>query len=408
MSGKSFFYTIGITFLVTGNLIGAGILGLPINTGLAGFIPSLISMFIIGGAMLCSAIILSREAIKEKAPTFNYPSLYQAYLGPIGKWAAILANLIILYGLLTAYLTGATTIIVNLFNIHAYKSLVLVAFFLLITTLSITETRAIARYNGLLVVMLFATFVMLLFMTEPHVDLSRLRYRDWMFIPATVPIVITSFHFHNIIPNICQSLDWKMSSIWKIILAGMLIGYVMNVLWTLVTIGALPLTGSEASIYHAFKANLPSTVPLSSIIQNPRFMICAMLFAMLAIVTSYITNGMGLLGFFNDLTTNHFRASSKPLSIALTFCPPLIISLAYPDIFLKALNVVGGIGIVLLFGALPSTLIIKQSRTALGKALGIFMFLIFASIFVFELLQEFGLLQIEPHIEYWNQKFSQM
>ena len=39
--------------MITGNLIGAGILGLPINTGLAGFIPSLIAM--IAGGARCSS-----------------------------------------------------------------------------------------------------------------------------------------------------------------------------------------------------------------------------------------------------------------------------------------------------------------------------------------------------------------
>ena len=36
-----------IAFLITGNLIGAGILALPVNTGLAGLLPALTGMVII-------------------------------------------------------------------------------------------------------------------------------------------------------------------------------------------------------------------------------------------------------------------------------------------------------------------------------------------------------------------------
>ena len=50
---------VSIGFLIVGNLIGAGILALPINTGLSGFIPSLLGLFITSAAMYYSAIILS-------------------------------------------------------------------------------------------------------------------------------------------------------------------------------------------------------------------------------------------------------------------------------------------------------------------------------------------------------------
>ena len=64
--------------------------------------------------MYFTAMVLAGEANATKQENFNYPSLYHKYLGSTGKWVAVLANLIILYGLLTAYLTGGTTIITNI------------------------------------------------------------------------------------------------------------------------------------------------------------------------------------------------------------------------------------------------------------------------------------------------------
>ncbi|MBM3244606.1 MAG: hypothetical protein FJZ15_02285 [Candidatus Omnitrophica bacterium] len=57
---------ISVSLLVVGNLIGAGILALPVNTGLAGFMPSLINMFVFGAAMFYSAVVLAKEANEAK------------------------------------------------------------------------------------------------------------------------------------------------------------------------------------------------------------------------------------------------------------------------------------------------------------------------------------------------------
>jgi tyrosine-specific transport protein len=87
--------------------------------------------------------------------------------------------------------------------------------------------------------------------------------------------------------------------------------------------------------------------------------------------------------------------------LALTFAPPLLIALVYPDIFLVALDVVGGVGIVVLFGILP-TLIVLRDRARSGWLRGFCLLgLLFAlSILGLEIMQETGLLALQPHIEY--------
>ena len=71
-----------ISFLVVGNLIGVGILALPINTGLAGLIPALGGMIVLGGAMFFTALVLAREAVESRKENFNLPSLYRT----AGTW----------------------------------------------------------------------------------------------------------------------------------------------------------------------------------------------------------------------------------------------------------------------------------------------------------------------------------
>ena len=403
-AGKSYLsIIIPIALLITGNLIGAGILGLPVNTGIDGFFPSLLAMLIFGGAMLYSATILGREAVETRNETFNYPSLYRNYLGSTGKWIAIFANMIILYGLLTAYLTGATTIVAHLLNMKGSTSLILLLIFVIFTGMAVLGLKIIEKYNIILIVLMWGSFAVIVFMGEHYVEPIRLLHSDWAFLPVAVPIIVTSFHFHNIIPNVCSSLKWDMKKIFIAMLTGMLIGYVMNAIWIQVGVGALPLNESDNSIIYAFQHNLPATVPLSNVIRSPVFISCSMLFALLAIITSYVTNGLGLRSFNRDLVENIFRKSSPALVFLITFGPPFAISYLFSDIFLKSIDIVGGVGIVILFGVLPSIIAYIKSKSNAMRGLALFIFFLFTSVFLFQLGEQFGIIKLTPkaaHVEH--------
>jgi len=280
-------------------------------------------------------------------------------------------------------------------------------FFAAVTGVSITNIRVVQRYNVVLMVLLWASFAVLVIMSERHVKLPRLAHTDWLYLPSAVPIIVTAFHFHNIIPDVCHGLDWRSSAIWKTMLLGMVIGYVMNALWIQVAAGALPLTGSDVSIAAGLANDQPATVLLSKELNSSLFMTCSMLFALLAVATSYLANGTGLMGFIEDLTKNTFGKSSRALTIGLSFAPPLIVALIYPDIFLKALDVVGGVGIVLLFGILPSMIAFLRWRSVGKRSLALIMLVLFLVFLLFELGQEFGLLAIKPHVEYWKHSVGQ-
>ena len=185
-------------------------------------------------------------------------------------------------------------------------------------------------------------------------------------------------------------------------LIGMIMGFLMNATWLLVGIGVLPLNESPIGLVNAFEKNLPATIPLAEAIGSQAFLLLASFFALVAITTAYLANGMGLIGFMDDLSSQHLGKVNPLLSRALAFGPPLLIALVYPDIFLKAIDFAGGFGIVTLFGILPAIIAIRKAQTRTQKVLGIAMLLLFGLFFIFEAGQEFGLLKISPQTEYWN------
>ncbi len=349
---------------VVGNLIGAGILALPIQTGGAGLVFSFVAMVLCSGAMYFSAVTLAREAAEARSESFNYPSLYQRYLGSVGKWVAVITNLFILYGLLTAYLCGGTAIILSVFGVTAHKTLwqlvTVLALFSALSAFTMGETKIIARYNGLLMIVLAVSFAAIVAIGATHIKPKRELFFNLQFLPIAVPVILTAFHFHNIIPSISTHLEWNMKAIKTSMGIGMIIGFLMNLSWVAVGIGVLPLVVGKYNIIYTFTHGVPVTVPISDILKNPLFSFFATLFAIVAICTSSIANGMGLLDFNRDLLTNTFGKSGKAWTVVLTFLPPLPIAIFFPNIFLKMIRVVGGVGIAVLFGVLPSIVCFKK------------------------------------------------
>ncbi|MCF7791156.1 MAG: hypothetical protein K9M56_04070 [Victivallales bacterium] len=389
--------TFTIALLVTGNLIGAGILGIPVTAGLAGVYPTIVVMVICLIAMYYSAVVLANESIETCDEVFNYPSLYQYYLGTAGKWIATFANMIILYGLLIAYLAGGATIASKLFGIEStlINKLLLVVFFFIITTLTVKGIELIKKCNTILIILLWIAFFVITFIGLEYVVPSHFQNVNLLMIPLSAPILITSFHFHNIIPNISQDSGWNRKIVYKAMLIGMIIGFILNAVWLIVGVGVLPLNQGSASIEYSYLHNIPALTPLAKVITTKMFLTFSLTFGFIAIITSYFANGLGLMGFSKDLLFNYFNSKSKALVVFITFAPPLIISLIDPSIFLKAIDIVGGIGIVLLFGILPSIITIIKPKVKFSmKIISVIMLLIFLSVFMFEVVQKTGLAQI--------------
>ena len=228
---------IPIAFLIAGNLLGAGILALPVNTGLAGFIPAVTAMVILGGAMFFSALVLAREATEVQEDNFNYPSLYEKYLGKTGKWIATVTNALILYGLLTAYIAGGSKIVASMVGFSQVPWWLMTLITALLTGITVLDMRIIKKYNVLLMCIMLGAFVLLIGLGQREVQWDFLLQRDWIFLATAAPIIPTAFHFHNIIPTICKDMDWNLRSVGIAMLLGMAGGFIINVLWLQVGLG---------------------------------------------------------------------------------------------------------------------------------------------------------------------------
>lgn len=399
------FHMLTVVLLITGTTVGAGMLGLPIKTGLSGLLPSLLGMIVVWGLMLGTAWILASRIIASDHTTSDLPTLFQQELGTAGKWLSIIGYLTIFYGLLVAYLSGASSIFVDLIKLPLARQVWIIIFFIVVTGIILFGLDLVRKGNAAIMAVLGISFVFLLIKTGQNLNPRHLTYTDWHFIPSALPIIVCAFAFHAIVPTVCRSLKWQSRACWQALLIGTLLALALNALWVLVVIGALPLTGlGQENILAAFHENLPATVPLSMAFHSKVITTAGMFFSLAAIITSYFGVGIAFMGFFRDLIYSFGKKSNRFKEALLTFGPPFLIALLYPNLFLKALDLVGGIGLLLVFGCLPGLMIIKPKRKpGVWQKLGGYAILcLFVLLIFLELFQELGWLQIHPNIEYWH------
>ncbi len=389
---------ISASFLVLGNVLGVGVLALPVKTGLSGFVPALCGILLVWTMMLVSAWIIAYRIGNRKH--FDIPSFYHQEIGSIGKWLAIACNLILLYGVLVAYLSGISKIIVNIFNIPIPQGVIVVFYFVLVTSLVMFGMGILRKGNMLVILGIWVTFAIMVFTGIKDFNHKLLfNTYDWEFVPLGLPVVVSAFHFHNIIPTVCRAMRHDQKATRKAIFIGVFLGLIINLVWVVIVLGTLPESNLGVdNIYTANTQNWPANIPMSDMLHSETFKFAGLLFALLAVTASYMANGTGLFGFVRDLTHVYFKTSNKALAGALAFIPPLVIALIYPDIFLVALTIVGGIGETILFAVLPGFILIRLSwrKSKSLTTVGVLMFLLGSFITIFVLCQQTGITNLKP------------
>lgn len=391
-SGSSIFSV--IIFLASAS-IGAGILGLPIQTGLAGAFPTFIAMSIVWGMMLISAFFIADIYLEGDSYDSDIPNMLERPLGLFGKIFGSCGYLLNAYGILIAYIAASGPVLKALFSADDMQEWFFSLCFLIPAVIAtLAGQKIVTKANGLIMCLLFLSFGILLWFTFSHAKPVRWVFMDWEYAPVCLPIILTAFVIHNLVPSICRYLNRDRKSIRKALFWGMMIPFIVNLLWTIGVIGAISLSGGENSIEAAFKAGKPATVPLERISSSKLVAIAGMIFSISAIFTSFTAVGIGLKAFYKDLLKIPETKSGFFLSAMIVFLPPILIVFIYPDIFLKALDLVGGVAVSMVYGILPCLIIIITNHSAGIKKLAWLLLMVFVIVMVLEIAKETGMLNL--------------
>lgn len=391
---------LGGVLLLAGSCIGAGMLAVPVVTGVAGFIPSLF-MFFLAWAFMTTTGLLLLEANLALGHNLSLISLAEKTLGPMGKLLCWLLFLFLFYSLSIAYIaaSGGTlaTLSLELFSFPLPNWVGSVFFTLVFGTVLYIGTRHVDYLNRLLMLGLFLAYALLVILGLQYVKADHLLERAWPYAFAALPVLIIAFGFHNMVPSLAMYFKGDRRRLRITVIVGSVIPLFINLLWECVILGIIPIRG-RAGLMEALDHGAAATEALYGVVGHSLISLVAQLFALFAITSSFLAQSLSLIDFLADgLKIPKVKAQRLGL-VLLTLIPPFLFALIYPGIFIEALNLAGGFSAVILFGIFPALMVWRLRGKKLAAApffenrfLLSTVIVIASAIFLLELAHELGI-----------------
>ena len=365
----------GGILLIGGSCIGAGMLGLPILTGLCGFFPS-IFLIVVGWLFMTATALLLVEASSWFPKQVNLLSMASHSLGKWGKGVCWVTYLFLFYALLVAYISGigslSTSLFQNSFSLHIPSWLGSLLFVVLFGWIIYLGTRKVDLCNRFLMIGKIGFFALLVFAGVLYVKPALLVRSEFSYWTAALPLLVISFGFHNMIPSLTAYLKGDVKRIRKTIVGGSLLILVIYLIWEVIVLGIVPLEG-ENGLLASFAQDREASQSIAAILQSPSVRLFSQGLAFFALLTSFLAQSLSLVHFLADGIKISYKKQENIFLCLLALLPPLCLALIYPQLFFKALNFAGGICAVILFGFLPIAMVwIGRYRKKTGSSYQLF------------------------------------
>lgn len=349
----------GGILLVSGCCIGAGMLGLPVFSAVAGFEPSLF-MLVLSWLFMVTTGLLFLEVNLWFSDDVNMVSIAGRILGPMGKWVGWGAFLYLFYALMVAFISGSGELFSDfIFENSGVRSppiLCGLALCLLFGLFLFLGTRAVDLFNRVMILGLVISYILLVLTGFPHIDFVNLLHQDWGVATLVLPSMIISFGYHNLIPSLKTYLQGDLKRLRAVIVIGSAIPLLIYVIWMTLLLGIIPVEG-EAGFRQALNAGEMATQTLRSAVGSAWVTTAMHYLAFFSIVTTLLAVGLSFVDFLADGLHVKKDARGKFFLCLLTLGPPFLFATVYPKLFFAALNYAGGFGAVLLFGVLPVAMV---------------------------------------------------
>jgi len=355
------------TSLIAGTTIGAGMLGIPLVTAEAGFVPAFFATLGVWAFMLLTGLLYVEVALTLPNGA-NIFTMAGHYLGTKGKVAAGGMFLFVYYCLLIAYVAGGAPLLGFMlktgFGIELGTTTSLLLFVLLFGGVIWLGARAIDRVNLILSMAMIGAYVALVTIGSSEVAVEKLLQTKWSVVYLAFPVLFSAFGYHNVVPSLCTYLERDQKSLKISLLCGTGLALIVYLVWQWLTLGSL----SSDAIHEAERLGTPVTAALQTLTGKNALFAVGQAFAFFALVTSFLGVAFSVVDFLKDGLKA--KQNKRPLLVLLTIIPPTLCAFLNPAIFEKALGVAGGFGEAFLNGVLPVALAWKYRRLSAEKVEG--------------------------------------
>ncbi len=343
---------IGGVLLIVGTSIGGGMLALPMANAAAGLLPSSIALF---GCWLIMTIgaFLILEVNLYVPPGGHMLSMAHETLGKPGLFVTWVTYLLLLYALLSAYISGGSDVLQGVLNLAQIKlqdwqSTCL--FTLGFGAIVYGGIQQVDWANRFLMFGKLGIYLLLVVLIAPFVTQEHWAQSEPSAVPGTLMILITSFGFAIIVPNLREYFNNNLKHLKYVILIGSLIPLTCYFAWDAVIMGTLPAHGSNGLISLTSNPHPTTSLAnqLANAIHNSTIDRLFRTFTSICMLTAFLGVALCLMTFLAD-GLNFNRRGKQGLALALlSFAPPLGLVLFFPGAYLSALRYAGMLCVVLL------------------------------------------------------------
>ena len=294
-------------------------------------------------ALLTFSALLFVELYQTAESDAGIGTLAEQYFGKAGRIIATAVLIIFLYALIAAYVSGGGSLLKDLLPESFGDKVSILLFTVIFGSFIVIGTHSVDKINRVLFFVMLAAFAVVLSLMLPEIKFDNLMATpiDNALIISASPVFFTAFGFHGSIPSLNKYLGGNVKALRISILVGSAITLCAYILWQMSTHGLL--TQNEFLQILKDDATLNGLVKATLAITGSNMIAGAVkLFSTLALVTSFLGVGLGLLECIEDLLKRTFNISAGRITLGLmTFIPPLVFALFYPEGFILALGYAG-------------------------------------------------------------------
>lgn len=366
MSKYSYSTFVGSCLLIMGSCIGAGMLGMPYYSIQVGFIPSVVCFLIAFFIMLAGGYFIIDCLEDESGDDINLSTLVSTHLGKLYSWVAGFLFLFLFFSLMVAFTAGGSSLLLNTFVPEHlatdFTQTCITLFFAAASGLLIfLGTESTDYLNRILMLGLVLSYVVLLVLGLPHIEVSYLSYASWEIFYIPMPVMVLGFGYHNLVPTLYTYLNKDGKALRRAIFIATGLCVLIYCLWNMLFLGLIdpycrvcPEGGNDQMTVLLLK----DVAAGSSLFQwvSP----LAILFSLFALITSYIGVGLSMVDFLRDALGLSHESSKRAFLSALVVLLPAIITMTYPELFFVALRAAGSYGAIILYGIFPALMVIKK------------------------------------------------
>tara|TARA_R110002126_G_scaffold239409_1_gene382660 strand:+ start:85652 stop:86917 length:1266 start_codon:yes stop_codon:yes gene_type:complete len=343
---------IGSILLIVGTSIGGGMLALPMANAASGLIPSSVALILCWLLMTLGALLIL-EVNLYLPPGKHMVSMAQKTLGLPGAIITWISYLLLLYTLLAAYISGGSDVlsgILSPLHVDLNNGQSTALFTLIFGAIVYGGINRVDYANRALMFMKLGIYVLLVVFIAPFVQLEHWTQSNPAAVPGSLMILITSFGFAIIIPNLRDYFEHDLSSLKRVIIIGSLIPLVCYFAWDAVIMGALETQGAHGliSLTHDMHPTTSLANQLANVIHNKYMDAFFRTFTSICMLTAFLGVALCLMSFLSDGLNLTRQGKEGFLLALLTFLPPFLLVLYFPGAYLSALSYAGILCVILL------------------------------------------------------------